>query len=151
MHLKSFSGTRRLVLFCFVLLFAGAFLQKLQAQEEEALFLTARADQTGSANGGTVIWSFPQNTWRWWYKDTKQANVSPDGKRVVYIFNDNLYLTDIKGQAPKLLSKNASVPLWSPQGDRIAFIYMGNTLQIVSPTGALLQSFPDVYGATTPS
>ena len=128
------------------LLILGCYLSASGAEQEQVLFFDARADQTGSTNGGTAIWSLKTNTWRWWYQNVKQANVSPNGKFVVYIFNNNLFLSNIRGQTPRLLSTQASFPVWSPQGDKIAFFESHTTLRIVSPDGTQLQSFPNLDG-----
>ena len=141
----------------FSLLLGFVFLvPRAAAAEEAALFLDGRGDQTGTTNGGTVIWSLTTNTWRWWFQNVSNANVSPNGKLVAYVYQNNLYLTNIKGQNPQLLSTQGAYPAWSPQGDRIAFFHgggnqSGNSLRIISPAGTVLQTVSNVYNYHRPS
>jgi dipeptidyl aminopeptidase/acylaminoacyl peptidase len=54
-----------------------------------------------------------------------EARWSPDGKRVAYIADDQVWIADATGSNPrKITSVNggASGPVWSPTGDRIAFV-----------------------------
>jgi dipeptidyl aminopeptidase/acylaminoacyl peptidase len=54
-----------------------------------------------------------------------EARWSPDGKRVAYIANDQLWVADETGANQKQLSNvngGAAGPVWSPTGDRIAFV-----------------------------
>lgn len=140
MKQKSFLRVRALGVSFLGLLIFGGHPSNASAQEEPVLFLDARGDQTGTTNGGTAIWSLATNTWRWWFQNVGQANVSPNGKLVVYIYQNNLYLTNVKGQNPQLLSTLAAYPAWSPQGDRIAFFYNQKSLRIISPAGTVLQT-----------
>jgi hypothetical protein len=121
------------------LLILATMTERVTAAVEPVLFFDARADQTASTNGGTAIWSLTTNTWHWWYQNVSQANVSPDGKMVVYIYQGNLIITTPSGQNAHVLSANAAYPAWSPQGDRIAFFY-GSSLRIISPSGVVLQT-----------
>jgi hypothetical protein len=128
-------------LFSLMLLIAGGPLSTAAAQPEEVIFFDARADQTATTNGGTAIWSLATNTWRWWFKNVEGAAVSPNGKSVVYQFGTNLYITNIKGQNPRLLATGAQGAKWSPRGDKIAFTAYGGLLRIVSFEGDLLHSY----------
>ena len=54
-----------------------------------------------------------------------EARWSPDGRRVAYIANDQLWIADASGANPRQISNvnaGASGPVWSPTGDRIAFV-----------------------------
>lgn len=53
-----------------------------------------------------------------------EARWSPDGKRVAYIANDQLWLSDANGGNAHQLTRlngGATGPVWSPIGDKIAF------------------------------
>jgi len=53
-----------------------------------------------------------------------EARWSPDGKRVAYIANDQLWVADAVGANPRQLTHlngGATGPVWSPIGDKIAF------------------------------
>jgi dipeptidyl aminopeptidase/acylaminoacyl peptidase len=53
-----------------------------------------------------------------------EARWSPDGRRVAYIADDQLWLADADGNNRRQLTKlngGATGPVWSPTGDRIAF------------------------------
>jgi dipeptidyl aminopeptidase/acylaminoacyl peptidase len=53
------------------------------------------------------------------------ARWSPDGTKVAYIANDQLWIADASGENPKQLTtlhRGASGPVWAPSGDRIAFV-----------------------------
>jgi dipeptidyl aminopeptidase/acylaminoacyl peptidase len=53
-----------------------------------------------------------------------EARWSPDGKRVAYIANDQLWVADAVGANPRQLTRlngGATGPVWSPIGDKIAF------------------------------
>ena len=113
------------------------------AAPEEVLFFDARADQTGTTNGGTLIWSLSTNSARWWYPNVKMSTVSPNGKLVAYILGSDLLLTDVQGNNPKLLSRQAAGPAWSPLGDRIAFAFGGDQVRIINLDGAVIQTFPN--------
>ncbi|MDP9201859.1 MAG: DPP IV N-terminal domain-containing protein, partial [Gemmatimonadota bacterium] len=54
-----------------------------------------------------------------------EARWSPDGKRVVYVADGQLWIADATGGNPRRISNangGASGPVWSPTGDRIAFV-----------------------------
>lgn len=77
-------------------------------------------------------------------KQLEAPALSPDGKWVVYVvrsiepkpdakddwtYNSNLWLAPTDGSgAPRQLTRgtNAAAPVWSPQGDRIAFVRAGS-------------------------
>ena len=53
-----------------------------------------------------------------------EARWSPDGKRVAYIADGQLWVTEANGSDPKRLTSlagGATGPIWSPSGDRIVF------------------------------
>ena len=54
-----------------------------------------------------------------------EARWSPDGKSVAYIADDQLWIAGATGSNPRKISSvngGASGPVWSPAGDRIAFV-----------------------------
>ncbi|PYP49223.1 MAG: hypothetical protein DMD39_12425, partial [Gemmatimonadetes bacterium] len=54
-----------------------------------------------------------------------EARWSPDGKRVAYITNGQLWIADASGGNARQISNvsgGAGGPVWSPTGDRIAFV-----------------------------
>lgn len=77
--------------------------------------------QTGTTNGGTFFWSMVTNTARWLYQNVHQVDISPKGKLVVYQYGADLYLSNLEGLNPHLLSTNGYYLVWSPQGDNIAY------------------------------
>ena len=112
---------RRLIdfgFYCLVLAVASS------AQDnEEVLFFDAGDAQTGTANGGTVIFPMESGVWRFWFQDVYGAAVSPDGRSVAYRFQNSINIAPLDGQNPKTIALNApGGPLsWSPSGDRISY------------------------------
>ena len=54
-----------------------------------------------------------------------EARWSPDGKRIAYIANGQLWIADPSGGSARQISNvsgGAGGPVWSPTGDRIAFV-----------------------------
>ncbi|HEX9383190.1 MAG TPA: DPP IV N-terminal domain-containing protein, partial [Gemmatimonadaceae bacterium] len=54
-----------------------------------------------------------------------EARWSPDGKRIAYIANGQLWIADVSGGNARKISNvsgGASGPVWAPTGDRIAFV-----------------------------
>lgn len=113
--------------------------------QERVLIFDARADQTGSTNGGAAIWSFDSNKWRWWFQNVSEANVSPDGTRVLYVFNNNVFLSDVRGRNPRLFRARSRVPAWSPRGDLVALLDLEGDLLVLTAEGAVVKTFPDIY------
>ena len=71
-----------------------------------------------AANGGAPT-AFPDAS-----TSVGEARWSPDGKRIAYIADNQLWLADQVGGSRKqltTLSGGATGPVWSPSGDRIAF------------------------------
>jgi dipeptidyl aminopeptidase/acylaminoacyl peptidase len=69
---------------------------------------------------GTAGRQFPDSN-----THASDARWSPDGKRVAYIANDQLWVADLSGANARQLttvSNGVSGPVWSPRGDRIAFV-----------------------------
>jgi len=54
-----------------------------------------------------------------------EARWSPDGKRVAYVADDQLWIADASGANAKqltTLTRGVAGPVWAPSGDRIAFV-----------------------------
>jgi len=71
-----------------------------------------------AANGGAPT-AFPDAS-----TNVGEARWSPDGKRIAYIADNQLWVADQVGASRKkltTLSGGATGPVWSPSGDRIAF------------------------------
>ncbi|MEO8879911.1 MAG: S9 family peptidase [Gemmatimonadaceae bacterium] len=71
-----------------------------------------------STGGGTAI-PYPDAS-----TSVGEARWSPDGKRVAYIADDQLWVADQAGGSRKqltTLSGGATGPIWSPNGEKIAF------------------------------
>ena len=71
-----------------------------------------------ATNGGTPT-AFPDAS-----TSVSEARWSPDGKRIAYIAENQLWVADQMGASRKqltTLSGGATGPVWSPSGDRIAF------------------------------
>ena len=54
---------------------------------------------------------------------------SPDGKQIVYTATvdagSSIYKIDVNGKNDQIFIKNAGIPVWSPQGDKIAYSASG--------------------------
>jgi hypothetical protein len=117
---------------------------------EGVLLFDGRGDQTGTANGGAVLFSLEARTWRFWFQNVRYAHLSPDGTQVAYVFNNVRHIADFQGQNPKAWPALPDVDYtrltsatWSPRGDRLAFfssppLSVDSDLNIVSPDGELL-------------
>jgi dipeptidyl aminopeptidase/acylaminoacyl peptidase len=71
------------------------------------------------ATSGGIATAFPDAS-----TSASEARWSPDGKRVAYIAENQLWVSDQMGGARKQLTHltgGATGPVWSPSGDRIAF------------------------------
>jgi serine/threonine protein kinase/tricorn protease-like protein len=86
-------------------------------------------------------------------------SVSPDGRELVFLSDNgahaNLWIAGTDGAAPRQLtfererSVSMGVPLWSPAGDRIAFVRSHQTVEIrvINPNGrGLRQLVPEGFG-----
>jgi dipeptidyl aminopeptidase/acylaminoacyl peptidase len=84
-----------------------------------------RTSQTFAvATGGGAPTLFPGREAAGADASATEARWSPDGKRVAYIANDQLWIADPNGANPRQLthlSGGATGPVWSPIGDKIAF------------------------------
>ena len=121
-------------------------------KNEEVLLFDGSPGQTGTENGGTVI--FPQETksWRFWYQDVFHSVVSPDGRKVAYKYQTSLNIADINGQNVKTLlfdTLSTSVS-WAPTGDRLAF-YTATDLVIIDLDGNELAAYPVTLQSGAPS
>lgn len=73
------------------------------------------------------------------------ADLSPDGRKVIYSFSDGLHLADLESGESRLLEwagENASAPLWSPDGEWIAFMSSDGGISIAHPDGSGLLQIP---------
>ena len=94
---------------------------------------------TGSSDNTVKLWSFPEGEELLSLQDRKKTvaavQISPDGKRVVYVrtFMDimsdrrrsNLWIIDTDGANHRPLttgSENHHSPRWSPEGDRLLYL-----------------------------
>ena len=86
-------------------------------------------------------------------------SVSPDGREIVFLSDNgahaNLWIAGTDGAAPRQLtferdrSVTLGVPLWSPAGDRIAFVCLHQTtgIRVINPNGrGLRQLVPEGFG-----
>jgi TolB protein len=86
------------------------------SQETSDLFLYNIADKTHTilqANGNDKAW----------------VHFSPDGKKIAYSAHNggstNIYTLDVDGENNQLLIQNGYCPIWSPKGDKIAYLSFG--------------------------
>lgn len=57
--------------------------------------------------------------------NASEARWSPDGRRVAYVADDQLWIADATGASPRQLTRlsaGVSGPVWAPSGDHIAFV-----------------------------
>ena len=87
-------------------------------------------------------------------------SVSPDGRELVFLSDNgaraNLWIAGTDGSAPRQLtferdrSATVGLPLWSPAGDRIAFVYSHQAtlgIRLINPNGrGLRQLVPEGFG-----
>ena len=129
--------------FCVVLALGGLSTPGVaqQFENEEVLFFDGRPDQTVTEKGGTVIFPVESRQWRFWFRDVYHAAVSPNGRKVVYRYQNSINITDLDGQNPKTIAFDMpGTPIsWSPSGDRIAF-YMSEALMILDLEGNVMAS-----------
>ncbi len=67
------------------------------------------------------------------------ASLSPDGKRVAYIYSDGMHIFDLSGKQDTLLTWSQAQdyhPLWSPDGQRLAFVRGLEGIYITRPDGS---------------
>jgi len=120
---------------------------------------------TGQRNSGTLRFSVSDNgvlIWQgqwerdyqlvWFDRDGKQVgtvdapmkvnigedpHISPDGKRLVVKRNQNLWVIDLKkGTALRITSTFSQIPVWSPDGSRIAYSEGTNGLTVKPANGS---------------
>ncbi len=81
-----------------------------------------RGEASARQSGGAAVADrqFPDANTR-----ASETRWSPDGKRIAYIANGQLWIADVSGANARQLSTvsgGASGPVWAPTGDRIAFV-----------------------------
>lgn len=70
------------------------------------------------------------------------ADLSPDGRQVVYAFSDGMHLYDLESGQNTLLpwaQENDYHPVWSPDGGWIAFVRSNDGIYVARPDGADLR------------
>jgi eukaryotic-like serine/threonine-protein kinase len=120
---------------------------------------------TGQKNAGTLRFSVSDNgvlIWQgqwerdyqlvWFDRDGKQTgtvdapmkvnvgedpHISPDGKRLVVKRNQNLWVVELeKGTALRITSTFSQIPVWSPDGSRIAYSEGTSGLTVKAANGS---------------
>ena len=106
------------------------------------------------SDNGTLLW---QGLWQrdyqlvWFDREGKQAgtvdapvkawvgqdpHISPDGKRLAVKREQNLWVIDLeKGTGQRITSTFAQMPIWSPDGTRLAYSAAGLTLKNANGSG----------------
>jgi len=90
------------------------------------------------SDGGSAPRAFPDDT-----TPAAEARFSPDGRRVAYVHQGQLWIANIDGSSRRMLTRlwgGASGPRWAPGGDRIAFssrVYPGCTTDRCNADSAL--------------
>ena len=69
---------------------------------------------------------------------SKQPSWSPDGERIVFVRDSDLWVMNSEGTRVRQLTNTPAgeyLPIWSPDGKRIAFVLGKNTVCIINPEG----------------
>lgn len=53
-------------------------------------------------------------------------SISPDGKSLLYVYNDSIWLKDIAAGSAARIIQSSESPLWSPDGGRFAYTFQDN-------------------------
>ena len=101
---------------------------QISPDSRSVLYAVRTADVAANRRTGrTYLVPAAGGTPRVWPADdvnATEARWSPDGKHVAYIAGGQLWVSDVDGANRKQLTSlngGATGPVWSPQGDRIAF------------------------------
>lgn len=69
--------------------------------------------------------------------------LSPDGTQLAYVDNTGLFLTQIEtGQRKQISQSGAYSPVWSPTGERLAYIQVGQGVGLVNSDGSGQRMLP---------